>query len=68
MEGYAGPGLFIPEQSLSGIMAILPDRQNNRNDVTLITSLHALNMAETAILLVESDILRFLAGLTENQN
>ncbi len=45
----------------SGIMALLPGKTDNQDEGTLITSLHALNLAETVILQVESDNYRCLA-------
>jgi hypothetical protein len=61
MNDYAGSPSFIPAQNLSDILALLPVRQNDRNKNSLITSLHALNMAETAILILELDVLECLA-------
>ncbi len=43
------------------IMALLPGKPVGQDESTLITSLHALNLLETAILQVESDSYRCLA-------
>jgi hypothetical protein len=61
MNDYAGSPSFIPAQNLSDILALLPVRQNDRNKNSLITSLHALNMAETGILMLELNVLECLA-------
>lgn len=44
-----------------GIMALLPGKPEGRDESTLIASLHALNLAETAVLQVESDGYRCIA-------
>jgi len=58
---YAGSQGIDP---YSSITSLLPGKPDNRKECTLITSLHALNLAETAILCVESDAFR---GLARNQ-
>jgi hypothetical protein len=61
MSIYAGSQGIDP---YSSITSLLPGKPDNRKECTLITSLHALNLAETAILCVESDAFR---GLARNQ-
>lgn len=58
MKNLTGSQVIDPG---SGIMALLPDKPDGRDEGTLITSIHALNLAETAVLQVESNGFKCLA-------
>jgi len=67
LNDYAGSLSFIPSQRLPGMMAFLPVRQEQQDKTSLITSLHALNMTETAILMLELDVLECIADSLETK-